>query len=104
MGSKRSTIRPNGIEDFCFLSKTAFLVAEQMGAFEVFTFTDPSDPSAYPRPTLRSTFLLPKLKPTQLFWYLTINCNPSPGTLPLFPPPNTHLSPFPRTIRDYHLK
>lgn len=103
MESKRSTIRPNGIEDFCFLSKTAFLVAEQMGAFEVFTFTDPSDPSTYPRPTLRSTFLLPKLKPTQLYWYLTINCNPSPGSLPLFPPRNT-LSPFPRTIRDHHLK
>jgi hypothetical protein len=104
MESKRCTVRPNGIEDFCFLSKTAFLVAEQLGAFEVFTFTDPSDPLAYPRPTLRSTFLLPKLKPTQLFWYLTINCNPSPGSLPLFPPRNTHLSPFPRTIRDHHLK
>lgn len=104
MGSKRSTVRPNGIEDFCFLSKTAFLVAEQLGAFEVFTFTDPSDPSAYPRPILRSTFLLPRLKPTQLFWYLTINCNPSPGSLPLFPPRNTHLSPFPRTTRDHHLK
>lgn len=104
MGSKRCTIRPNGIEDFCFLSKTAFLVAEQLGAFEVFTFADPSDPSAYPRPILRSTFLLPKLKPNQLFWYLTINCNPSPGSLPLFPPQNTRLSPFPRTIRDHHLK
>lgn len=104
MQSKRSTTRPNGIEDFCFLSKTAFLVAEQTGAFEVFTFTDPSNPSAYPRPILRSTFLLPKLKPTQLFWYLTINCNPSPGSLPLFPSRDAHLSPFPRTIRDYHLK
>lgn len=104
MSSKRCTIRPNGIEDFCFLSKTAFLVAEQMGAFEVFTFMDPSDSSAYPRPTLRSTFLLPKLKPTQLFWYLTINCNPSPGSLPLSPPRNAHLSPFPRTIHDHHLK
>lgn len=104
MSSKRCTIRPNGIEDFCFLSKTAFLVAEQMGAFEVFTFTDPADPLAYPRPTLRSTFLLPKLKSTQLFWYLTINCNPSPGSIPLFPLKNTHLSPFPRTVRDHHLK
>jgi len=104
MSTKRCIIRPNGIEDFCFLSKTAFLVAEQMGAFEVFTFTDPADPSAYPRPTLRSTFLLPKLKPTQLFWYLTINCNPSPGSVPLFPPQNSQLSPFPRTISDYHLK
>ena len=104
MSTKRCIIRPNGIEDFCFLSKTAFLVAEQMGAFEVFTFTDPADPSAYPRPTLRSTFLLPKLKPTQLFWYLTINCNPSSGSVPLFPPQNSQLSPFPRTIRDYHLK
>lgn len=104
MSSKRCTIRPNGIEDFCFLSKTAFLVAEQMGAFEVFTFTDPADPLAYPRPTLRSTFLLPKLNPTQLFWYLTINCNPSPGGVPPFPPKNNQLSPFPRTIRDHHLK
>jgi len=104
MSTKRCIIRPNGIEDFCFLSKTAFLVAEQMGAFEVFTFTDPADPSAYPRPTLRSTFLLPKLKPTHLFWYLTINCNPSPGSVPLFPPQNSQLSPFPRTIRDHHLK
>lgn len=104
MSSKRCTIRPNGIEDFCFLSKTAFLVAEQTGAFEVFTFTDPADPSAYPRPTLRSTFLLPKLKPTQLFWYLTINCNPSPGSVPLFPSKNSQLSPFPRTVRDHHLK
>jgi len=75
-----------------------------MGAFEVFTFTDPADPSAYPRPTLRSTFLLPKLKSTQLFWYLTINCNPSPGSVPLFPPKNSQLSPFPRTIRDHHLR
>ena len=104
MSSKRCTVRPNGIEDFCFLSKTAFLVAEQMGAFEVFTFTDPADPSAYPRPTLRSTFLLPKLKPTQLFWYLTINCNPSPGSVPLFPPKNSQLSSFPRAVRDHHLK
>lgn len=104
MSSKRGIIRPNGIEDFCFLSKTAFLVAEQMGAFEVFTFTDPADPSAHPRPTLRSTFLLPELKSTQLFWYLTINCNPSPGSVPLFPPQNSQLSPFPRTIRDHHLK
>jgi len=104
MSSKRRTERPNGIEDFCFLSKTAFLVAEQTGAFEVFTFTDPADPLAYPRPTLRSTFLLPKLKPTQLFWYLTINCNPSPGSTPLFPPRNSQLSPFPRAVRDHHLK
>jgi len=104
MSSKRSTVRPNGIEDFCFLSKTAFLVAEQLGAFEVFTFTDPADPSAYPRPTLRSTFLLPKLKPTQLFWYLTINCNPSPGSVPPFPPQNGQLPPFPRTVCDHHLK
>ncbi|KAF9652341.1 hypothetical protein BDM02DRAFT_3183732 [Thelephora ganbajun] len=103
MSSKRCAIRPNGIEDFCFLSKTAFLVAEQMGAFEVFTFTDPADPSAYSRPTLRSTFMLPKLKPTQLFWYLTINCNPSPGSVPLFPPRNAQLSPFPRTVRDHHI-
>ena len=79
-------------------------MAEQLGAFEVFTFTDPADPSAYPRPTLRSTFLLPKLKPTQLFWYLTINCNPSPGSVPLFPPKNSQLSPFPRTDRDHYLK
>ena len=104
MSSKRCTIRPNGIEDFCFLSKTAFLVAEQLGAFEVFTFTDPADPSAYPRPTLRSTFLLPKLKSTHLFWYLTINCNPSPGSVPVFPPQNSLLHPFPRTARDHHLK
>lgn len=104
MSSKRCTIRPNGIEDFCFLSKTAFLVAEQMGAFEVFTFSDPSAPGAYPRPTLRSTFMLPKLKPNQLFWYLTINCNPSPGSLPLFPQRNTQLSPFPRTLSDHYLK
>jgi len=75
-----------------------------MGAFEVFTFTDPADPSAYPRPTLRSTFLLPRLKPTQLFWYLTINCNPSPGSVPLSPPKNSQLSPFPRTIRDHYLR
>ena len=92
------------MEDFCFLSKTAFLVAEQSGAFEVFTFTDPADPSAYERPTLRSTFLLPKLKPAYMFWYLTINCNPSPGSMPLFPPQNNQLSPFPRTLRDHHLK
>ena len=104
MPSKRCTTRPNGIEDFCFLSKTAFLVAEQTGALGVFTFTDPADPSAYPRPTLRSTFLLPKLKPTQLYWYLTINCNPSPGSLPPFPPRNSQLSPFPRTVHDHHLK
>jgi hypothetical protein len=104
MQSKRCTIRPNGIEDFCFLSKTAFLVAEQTGAFEVFTFADPSDPLAYPRPILRSTFLLPKLKPSQLFWYLTINCNPSPGSLPLSPAQDTQRSPFPRMVRDHHLK
>jgi len=104
MSTKRCLIRPNGIEDFCFLSKSAFLVAEQTGAFEVFTFADPADPSAYPRPTLRSTFLLPKLKSTHLFWYLTINCNPSPGSVPLFPPQNNQLSPFPRTVRDHHLK
>ncbi|KAF9788641.1 hypothetical protein BJ322DRAFT_1002665 [Thelephora terrestris] len=100
----RCAIRPNGIEDFCFLSKSAFLVAKQMGAFEVFTFTDPSGPSAYPSPTLRSAFLLPQLKQTHLFWYLTINCNPSPGSLPLFTTQNTRPSPFPRTVRDHHLK
>ena len=48
--------------------------------------------------------MLPKLKQTHLFWYLTINCNPSPGSVPLFPPQSDQLSPFPRTVRDYHLK
>ena len=104
MFSKLCVNRPNGIEDFCFLSKTAFLVAEQMGSFEVFTFSDPANTLAHRRPTLRSTFLLPKLKSTQLFWYLTINCNPSPGSVPLFPTQTSQLSPFPRTVRDHHLK
>jgi hypothetical protein len=39
-----------------------------------------------------------------LFWYLTINCNPSPGSVPVFPPQTSQLSPFPRTVRDHHLK
>jgi hypothetical protein len=82
--SSRSLVRRTGIDDFIFLSPTSLLLVDPGGNFEVWDFTDPGSIHSLSNdiPTLRATFSLPPLKENNLYWYTSLNANPSPGYTP----------------------
>ena len=66
-----------GVDDFCFLSRTEFMVVIPRGFFDVYTFTDPAVKKGFP--TFLRRFGLPLLKEGFHYWYISATANPTPG-------------------------
>ncbi|KAK7044568.1 F-box domain-containing protein [Favolaschia claudopus] len=75
-----SMARMAGIEDFTFLSDSAFLIVRPSGRFECYSFINPISSSSIPK--LVSSYSLPALQDGFMYWYICMSSNPSPGHVP----------------------
>ncbi|KAF8069174.1 hypothetical protein FPV67DRAFT_1625361 [Lyophyllum atratum] len=84
--------RNSGIDDFTFLSSSAFLLVRPTGTFEVYTFPNPipSDEDEDAAPVCKASYQFPPLSEGYMYWYITMSSNPAPGSIPR-PGPDAHL-------------
>ncbi|KAI0049212.1 hypothetical protein FA95DRAFT_923232 [Auriscalpium vulgare] len=67
-----------GIDDFCFLSPSEYMIVIPRGYLDVYSFEDPATHrNVYP--TLLRRFGLPRLRPGYYYWYISATANPIPG-------------------------
>ncbi|KAI0064257.1 hypothetical protein BV25DRAFT_1823228 [Artomyces pyxidatus] len=84
-----------GIDDFCFLSPTEYMIVIPRGYLDVYAFKDPAKHKD-DYPTLMRRFGLPRLRSGYYYWYISATANPIPQAQAPRPCP-----PFPASSPDW---